>query len=63
MIIKFGPKNRHITIPDDYDVIKEGEVKVGDLFLNLSNYHFNMVDSEDLLMDAGNFDLLIRKRN
>lgn len=61
MIIKVGPKNRHVEIPEGYKIIKEGEVKDKDLFLNLSTYKFNMVDSEDLLMDAENFDLLIRK--
>lgn len=60
-IVKVGPKNRHVEIPDGYKVIKEGAVQFDDLFLNLSTYRFNMVDEEDLFVDAESFDLLIRK--
>lgn len=59
--IKFGPKNRHIQIPDGYEIVREGHVKEKDMFLNLSTYRFNMVDIDDLNDNVESFDLLIRK--
>jgi hypothetical protein len=59
--IKWGPKNRHIQIPDGYEIVKEGNVELNDMFLNLSTYRFNMVDEDDLRDSVESFDVLIRK--
>ena len=63
MIVKIGPKQKHIKVPDGYNVVKEGKVKQGDIFCAVGDYpkiYWQRVDDEDVGDDISYYDCLIR---
>jgi len=62
-IIKFGPKNKHITIPEGYTIIKEGVCQENDRFLVVNDGTFRNIlpHFKDFIGDsAEEFECLIR---
>jgi len=65
-VIKVGDKEKHVMIPDDYELVIRSDleyVKEGDKFLNLFNNRWDDVESDDIGMPTSQFDFLIRKVN
>jgi hypothetical protein len=64
MIIKFGPKEKHLKIPDGYIQVTEGVCKKNDKFANVGNVNspfWQITDEEDWGNPVGEFECLIRK--
>lgn len=59
--VRVGPKHKHVEVPDGWAVVKSGPVRKDDMFVDLRSYKFSPVDEDDLQMDAGDFDCLVRK--
>jgi len=62
MIVKTGPKGRHLRIPEGWHRIRKGPVHPRDRFANLGTYGWSEVDAEDIAaMTAEDFYCLIRQ--
>lgn len=58
---KIGAKNRHIEIPEGYRILSgEEQMKEGDLVANIYTIRFERIDKEDVGLEAGIYDLVIR---
>lgn len=59
--VKYGPKNRHVKIPDGWKLVKESKCIHGDKFLDLFKGYWAPVDFDDIGMESTDFDFLIRR--
>lgn len=65
MIIKIGPKKKHLKVPDNCTVVTSGKCRRGDFFANVGNpnsTHWSGTTSEDWGMDWDFFECLIRSK-
>lgn len=60
-VVKVGPKEKHVKIPEGWRQVTAGECKKGDRYADLLRYAFLKVEEEDLGMPADSFDCLIRE--
>ena len=63
--IKAGPKEKHIPIPDGWELVKEGKCKKGDKYLYcrdlFKTVSWNFAVQEDVGCSFEEFEALIRK--
>ena len=59
-IAHVGPKGRHLKIPQGFSIVT-GPMKEGDLVANIRKVHWEFIDQEDVGLDSGIYDFVIRK--
>ena len=66
MVVKVGPKERHVTIPEGWAPVTEGNCQAGDMFLNVGMFPQRVqwvhADEFDIGDTVACFDLLIREK-
>ena len=61
MLVKIGPKGKHLDMPKGWHKVESGNAEKGDQFANLMTYKWQEVDEEDIGYSFDCFDHLIRK--
>jgi hypothetical protein len=61
-VVKVGLKQRHVTIPDGWEIVTHGEAMPGDYFANVNSGKFEPCNEKDgdFGMSFETFELLIR---
>ena len=60
MSIHVGPKGKHVSVPEGWEVIKDGKCIKEDKFVNLQTFKFQYVDPDDIDLPVSAFEVLIR---
>lgn len=60
LTVKVGPENDYVIIPYEWELVKSGECKEGDMYCDTSSLQWSLVEEDDLGMPFDSFDALIR---
>lgn len=64
MIVKIGPKQKHLKVPNGFFVVQNGFCLKDDMFAYVGNPNspfWHTVEKDDIGMPYDSFDCLIRK--
>lgn len=61
MILKVGPKQKHLAVKEGYKLVTEGNIEKDDLVANIYEALWEHVDAEDIGLPFDVYDFVIRK--